>query len=71
MDRFITKLNEVEETGKSSPVLVDDGTCFVFVQYSNLYLLAMSRTNVNAAAILVFLHKLIEIFKQYFTEVGP
>lgn len=39
------------------------------LQHSNLYLLAITRTNVNAAAILVFLHKLIEIFKHYFQEV--
>lgn len=69
VERFITKLNETEETGKACPVLVDEGFCFIYVQYSNLYVLAMTRENVNAAAILVFLHKLIDIFKQYFTEV--
>ena len=71
MDRFISKLNEAEEeTDKASPVLVDEGICFIFVPYSNLYLLAMTRENVNAAAVLVFLHKLKDIFKQYFTEVN-
>lgn len=43
---------------------------FIYVQYSNLYLLAMARSNVNAAAVLAFLHKLIEIFKHYFREVS-
>lgn len=71
VDRFISKLNEAEEeTDKASPVLVDEGICFIFVPYSNLYLLAMTRENVNAAAVLVFLHKLKDIFKQYFTEVN-
>ena len=36
-------------------------------QVSNLYILAVTRTNVNAAATLVFLHRLVEVFKHYFS----
>lgn len=70
-DRFMARLNELEESGGATPVLLDaDGKLsFVYVQYSNLYLLAVARSNINAAAVLVFLHKLIEIFKHYFHEV--
>jgi len=39
------------------------------MQYSNLYLLAMCRTNVNATAMLLFLHRLLDVFKHYFTEM--
>ena len=66
----MSKLNELEETGKASPVIQDGATTYIYVQHSNLYVLAIARTNVNAAAVLVFLHKLIEIFKHYFQEVG-
>ena len=38
-------------------------------QYSNLYLLAMCRRNVNATAMLLFLHRLLDVFKHYFTEM--
>ena len=38
-------------------------------QYSNLYLLAMCRSNVNATAILLFLHRLLDVFKHYFSEM--
>lgn len=69
-DRFMTKLNELEESGGAAPVLLDGRLSFLYVQYSNLYILAVTQTNVNAAATLVFLHKLIEIFKHYFHEVG-
>lgn len=70
-DRFMARLNELEESSGATPVLLDaDGRLsFVYVQYSNLYLLAVARSNINAAAVLVFLHKLIEIFKHYFHEV--
>ena len=69
-DKFLSKLNELEEGGRVSPVIQDGQVSYIYVQYSNLYLLAMARTNVNAAAVLVFLHKLIEIFKHYFREVS-
>ena len=65
-DLFMSKLNELEDAGKASPVIQDEGTSYIYVQHSNLYLLAITRTNVNATAILVFLHKLIEIFTHYF-----
>jgi hypothetical protein len=65
----MSKLNELEEIGKASPVIQDESNSYIYAQHSNLYLLAITRKNVNAAAILVFLHKLIEIFKHYFQEV--
>lgn len=39
------------------------------VQYSNLYLLAMCRANVNATAVLAFLHRVLDVFKHYFSEL--
>ncbi len=66
----MTKLSELEEIGKASPVIQDDQVSYIYVQYSNLYLLALARNNVNAIAILAFLHKLVEIFKHYFREVS-
>jgi hypothetical protein len=68
-DRFMARLNELEETGSAAPVSLDGNLSFLSVQYSNLYILAVTKTNVNAAATLVFLHKLVEIFKHYFQEV--
>jgi hypothetical protein len=69
-EHFMTKLSELEEIGKASPVIQDDQVSYIYVQYSNLYLLALARNNVNAIAILAFLHKLVEIFKHYFREVS-
>ena len=69
-ERFTAKLNDLEEMGASTPIMLDGSLSFLYVQYSNLYLLAVTQANVNAAATLVFLHKLIEIFKHYFHEVG-
>lgn len=68
-EKFIIKLNEVEDTGHLSPVLYDDGISYIYIQYSNLYLLALTHMDVNVESIIIFLHKLVDIFKQYFTEV--
>lgn len=57
--------------GKVSPVIQDDQVSYIYIQYSNLYLLALSRNNSNAVAIIAFLHKLVGIFKHYFREVSP
>lgn len=66
----MSKLQELEELGRVSPVIHDGSNSYIFIQYSNLYLLALTRNNVNAVAILAFLHKLVEIFKHYFREVS-
>jgi AP-1 complex subunit mu len=69
-DRFTAKQNELDEGGGAAPVLQDGSLSYLYVQYSNLYILAVTKGNVNAAAALVFLHKLVEIFKHYFHEVS-
>ncbi|KAK9832883.1 hypothetical protein WJX74_000672 [Apatococcus lobatus] len=68
-ERFITKVNELEETGKVSPIIYDEGVTYIYIQYSNLYLLTVARNNINSAAILLFLHKLREVFSHYFREL--
>lgn len=68
-ERFITMINELEETGKQSPIFYDEGVSYVWMQYSNLYLMTVARNNINAAALLTFLHKLKEVFVHYFQEL--
>eukprot|EP01026_Neomeris_dumetosa_P043657 TRINITY_DN3667_c0_g2_i2.p2 TRINITY_DN3667_c0_g2~~TRINITY_DN3667_c0_g2_i2.p2 ORF type:complete len:231 (+),score=23.40 TRINITY_DN3667_c0_g2_i2:213-905(+) len=65
-DKFVLKMNELEEAGNLSPVFYDEGVSYLYVQHSNLYLVAVTRANLNAAAVLVFLHRLIDILTQYF-----
>ena len=52
-----------------TPVVHDEGISYLYVQYSNLYLVAVARDNINAASILLFLHKLREVFVHYFNEL--
>lgn len=39
------------------------------MQVSNLYVLAVTRTNSNVSCTVAFLHKMVEVFKHYFTEL--
>lgn len=66
--RFIAKILE-EEDVSVKPVVEDEGLSYVYVRYNNLYLMAVSERNCNAAMILLFLYKLIEVFLEYFKEL--
>ncbi|CAD7702756.1 unnamed protein product [Ostreobium quekettii] len=68
-ERFITKLNELEESGRLSPVVNDGGVSYVWVQHANLYLMCVTRRNLNAASVVLFLHRLVEVFTEYFEEL--
>jgi len=68
-EKFMSKVNESEDSGKLSPVLHDEGVTYIYLQHSNVYLLAVTRQNVNATAVMVFLHRLVEMFKYYFEVV--
>lgn len=68
-EKFVGKLNELEEAGKLSPVLCDEGVSYVWVQHANLYLVGVTRSNANATTLVLFLHRLIAVFQEYFQEL--
>jgi hypothetical protein len=44
-------------------------TQYLYIRHNNLYLLALTKRNSNAAEILLFLHKVVEVFTEYFKEL--
>ncbi|CAF2075759.1 hypothetical protein Bca4012_089656 [Brassica carinata] len=69
-ERFFSKLIEKEGDSQSNdPVAYDNGVTYMFVQHSNVYLMIASRQNCNAASLLSFLHRVIDVFKHYFEEL--
>ncbi|KAJ7557232.1 hypothetical protein O6H91_05G117700 [Diphasiastrum complanatum] len=69
-ERFFTKLMEGEgDPASHDPVGMDDGVTYLFIQYNNVYLMAASRQNCNAASLLLFLHRVVDVFKHYFDEL--
>ena len=39
---------------------------YLYIRHNNLYVLALTKRNTNAAEILLFLHKVVEVFTEYF-----
>ena len=42
---------------------------YLYIRHNNLYLLALTKRNSNAAELLLFLHKIVEVFTEYFKEL--
>ena len=42
---------------------------YLYIRHNNLYLLTLTKRNTNAAEILLFLHKIVEVFTEYFKEL--
>uniref|UniRef100_A0A6N2N3D1 MHD domain-containing protein n=2 Tax=Salix viminalis TaxID=40686 RepID=A0A6N2N3D1_SALVM len=69
-ERFFTKLIEKEGDPQSQdPVVYDNGVSYMYIQHSNVYLMTASRQNCNAASLLSFLHRVVDVFKHYFEEL--
>jgi len=62
-ERFFTKLLDKEDDAEvHSPVVYDDaGVTYMFIQHSNVFLLTAARQNCNAASILLFLHRVVDV----------
>ena len=69
IDHFMPLITEVEEEGTLSPILQHEKTTFAYIKYSNLYMVAMTRTNANIALIFVYLYRMVQAFTEYFKEV--
>ncbi|KAL5165716.1 AP-1 complex subunit mu-2 [Glycine soja] len=69
-ERFFTKLIEKEGDPQSQdPVVYDNGVTYLFIQHSNVFLMMATRQNCNAASLLFFLHRIVDVFKHYFEEL--
>lgn len=69
-EKFFSKLLEKEGDVEShGPICYDNGVTYMFVQHNNVFLMTASRGNCNAASLLLFLHRVIDVFKHYFEEL--
>ncbi|KAG8175996.1 hypothetical protein JTE90_020778 [Oedothorax gibbosus] len=68
-DKFMTLLMDKEEEGCITPILSHNGTTFMYIKYNNLYLVATTKKNANVALVFVFLHKIVQVFIEYFKEL--
>ena len=69
IDKFLPMVLDSEEEGAIVPILVHEKVTFVYIKCNNLYLVATTIKNANVALIFQFLHKAVEVFREYFKEL--
>eukprot|EP00904_Undaria_pinnatifida_P008506 jgi/Undpi1/4786/HiC_scaffold_19.g08139.m1 len=67
-ETFSNHIQERDEM-EQKPVFTVEGVTFVYVQYNNLILMSVTKRNSNVALMLVYLYKLVDVFKDYFGEL--
>lgn len=67
-DRFSLKIQETDGDDLK-PIYTEEGVTYMYIKHNNVFLLALTNKNSNVCLILVFLYKLISVFKQYFGEL--
>lgn len=67
-EKFATYIQEKEETDQR-PIFTDDGYTFAYIKHNNLFLMCVTKRNSNVALLLMFLHRLMGVFKDYFGEL--
>lgn len=45
----------------ADPIVHDNGVSYMFIQHNNVFFMAASRQNCNAASIIFFLHRVIDV----------
>ncbi|XP_064387154.1 AP-1 complex subunit mu-1-like [Halichondria panicea] len=69
IDKFLPMVLDMEEEGNTSPILIQEKSTFVYIKHNNLYLVATTIKNANVALIFQFLHRVVEVFQEYFREI--
>ena len=54
-------VNDNEDEGTGTPIIVSGGTTFAYVKHQNVYMVCATKKNANMMMMFVFLHKLIEV----------
>jgi AP-1 complex subunit mu len=71
VEKFPVLLSEAEDESSSTPPCLtsSEGINYLYIRHNNLYLLALTKRNSNAIEILLFLHRIVEVFTEYFKEL--
>lgn len=62
---YFPKIIALKTTGQNPPVLLIEGTTFMYIKHKDLYLVAATQGNPNAAMIFEYLFQKIRIIKAY------
>ena len=65
---FRLQVIAAKEAGASAPVRAIDGNTFLYVRHKDMFFVAVTRSNSNAAMVFSFLYAVLDIFRGYFEE---
>ncbi|CAN6644562.1 AP-1 complex subunit mu-1-I [Trichomonascus vanleenenianus] len=63
-------LEAEEESSVVPPCFSHEGINYLYITHNNLYLMALTKRNSNAAEILLFLHRIVKVLTEYFKELA-
>ncbi|KAL8106343.1 hypothetical protein AgCh_029938 [Apium graveolens] len=66
---FANLIDKQGDSDSQDPVVYDNGVTYMFIQHNNVYLMIASRQDCNAASLLSFLHRVVNVFGHYFEEL--
>ncbi|KTW32620.1 uncharacterized protein T551_00105 [Pneumocystis jirovecii RU7] len=69
VEKFLSLISESDDTVPATPCFTYEGIHYLYIRHSNLYILTLTRKNSNAAELLLFLHKIVEVFSEYFKSL--
>jgi len=69
IDKFMPLVMEREEEATVVPIIQHGNNTYVYIKYNNLYLVAATKKNSNVALVFSFLHKIVNVFCEYFKEL--
>ncbi|CAH1775706.1 unnamed protein product [Owenia fusiformis] len=69
VDKFMTLVMEMEDEATLTPIIQHGNVTFCYIKYNNLYLLTTTKKNANVALSFSFLHKIVQVFCEYFKEL--
>jgi AP-1 complex subunit mu len=69
IDKFMPLVMDREEEGNMTPIIQHGNVTFNFIKCNNLYLVSVTKKNANVAMVFQFLHKVVQVFSEYFKEL--
>lgn len=69
IERFMQLLLEQEDDQHLTPIVQNGDVAFIYIKHTNVYIVAISKENTNAALVLSYLYKIVSVFTEYFNEL--
>lgn len=69
IDKFMTLMMDREDEESLSPIIIHGGVNYMYIKHNNLYIVTISKKNANVALVFTILHKIVEVFMEYFKEM--